>query len=94
MSFTIINQGTVATTAQWTDSVYLSLTDQVGKDAILVGTYANGSALGPGQEYQTQTGLVNIPIRYGGTVYLIVVADSNNGVDVRCRYWSGRSPCW
>jgi hypothetical protein len=82
MSFTIINQGTVATTTpHWTDSVYLSLTDHVTGDSILVGTYDNGSALAPGQEYQTVTGLVNIPIRYGGDVYLIVVADSDGAVD-------------
>jgi VCBS repeat-containing protein len=82
MSFTIVNQGTVATTTpNWKDSVYLSLTNQVTQDAILVGTYDNGAALGPGEKYTTVTGPMNIPIRYGGDVYLIVVADSSNQVD-------------
>jgi CARDB len=42
MSFTIVNQGTVATTApHWKDSVYLSLDSQFSQDDVLVGTYEN-----------------------------------------------------
>ncbi|MEH2565659.1 CARDB domain-containing protein [Bradyrhizobium sp. AZCC 2289] len=51
LSFTIVNQGTVATTTpHWKDAVYLSLDGQLTPDDILVGTFDNGAALGPGRK--------------------------------------------
>ena len=47
----------------------------------MVGQFDNGSALAPTESYANDSATVNIPIRYRGEVYLIVVADGNNNVD-------------
>jgi hypothetical protein len=81
VQFTVINQGTVATsTPHWSDAVYLSLDDQLSGDDLLLGTLDNGSALGPRESYATQTGSLVIPPRFGGDVFLIVKADNGNAV--------------
>jgi YD repeat-containing protein len=75
--FTVINQGTVPTTEpHWTDSVYLSLKDTLDSTASLLGSFPNQSALGPGESYQTHTGDMIVPIRFGGAGFIIVKADS------------------
>ena len=81
VSFVVTNVGAVSTgSAQWTDNVYLSL-DGNASDGTLIGSLPNGSALNPQQQYSTDAGAFVVPIRYSGTVYLIVQADANNGVD-------------
>jgi hypothetical protein len=58
VQFTIINQGTVATTTpRWQDKVYLSLDNRISKDDIVIGSLSNSAALGPGESYVTQTGV-------------------------------------
>ncbi len=82
VDFTITNQGTAATTVpHWTDRVWLSLDPTVSSDDILVGTLGNQSALDQGESYRTITDTVQIPLRFRGTVYLIVQADAGGQVD-------------
>ena len=78
LEFTVINQGPVATAVpHWTDRVYLSLDNQVSGDDYLIGALDNGSALGPGESYRTQTAPFVIPKDYRGQAYLIVRADGS-----------------
>ena len=66
---------------QWTDSVYLSLDDTVDSTSTLLGSFANQSALMPGQSYQTQTGDMVIPESFGGPGYLIVWTNSGGNAE-------------
>ena len=43
--------------------------------------FDNGSALGPGESYRTQTGSLTIPRSYSGTTYLIVQINANSAVN-------------
>ena len=79
--FSIANQGPTATSGRWKDKVYLSLDGNLSGDDVLLGQYDNGSALSPSESYSTESGAVNIPIRFRGDAYLIVVADGNNNID-------------
>ncbi len=82
LRFTIVNQGTVPTTTpRWTDRVYLSIDNEIGPDDVLLGAYQNGAALAPGEQYSTDSGLVTIPIRFRGDVFLIVQTDADRGLD-------------
>jgi large repetitive protein len=82
VKFTVINQGTVATTVpNWQDSVYLSLDNTLSSDDVLLGSLTNASALNPGQQYQSQTDAFVVPRRFRGSVFLLVNADANNRVD-------------
>ncbi len=82
MQFTVINQGSVAATGQWTDSVYLSLDNVLGNaDDVLMISTTNGAALGSGEEYATVTDTFTIPKRYQGPAYLLIKADANDAVD-------------
>ncbi|MCA9186965.1 MAG: tandem-95 repeat protein, partial [Planctomycetales bacterium] len=82
IEFVVINQGTVATTApNWTDSVYLSLDDKVSVDDTLVSSLQNGAALEPQESYRSVSSTFQIPKRYRGTVYVIVVADAGQSLD-------------
>jgi len=81
LRFTIANQGPVAATGQWKDRVYLSLDGTWSADDELLGQYSNVSALAPTERYSNTTALIDIPVRYRGDAYLIVVTDSNNVVD-------------
>ena len=49
--------------------------------AILLGSFGNRSALGPGEKYQTDTNDMLVPDRLGGPAYLIVETNSNGAVD-------------
>ena len=81
VKFTVINQGTVATTTpHWKDFVYLSLDSKITPDDILLGSFDNGAALNPGEQYTTETGPVVIPIRFRGDVFLLVSADEGRGI--------------
>lgn len=82
LDFTVINQGTLATTGPpWNDRAYLSLDPTPSRDDILIGTFVNGAALEPGESYRTETSTVVVPKRFRGTVYLIVSPDVNDVVD-------------
>ena len=77
----MINQGTAATTNNWVDNVYLSLTPYVADDSILIQSLPNQSALTPGEEYQATTVQVTVPDRYAGQAYVIVDVDADQQVD-------------
>ncbi len=81
VEFEVINQGAVAATGTWIDRVYLSASPQLGAGAILLGTFANGAALAPGARYATTTQPVEVPLRFGGDAWVIVVTDAGNAVD-------------
>ncbi|WP_346658742.1 Ig-like domain-containing protein [Bradyrhizobium sp. 143] len=81
LQFTVVNQGTVPATGHWNDAVYLSLDGTLSSDDVLLGKFANGAALDPGEPYTTLTPAVNIPIRFRGDAYFIVVTDADNTVD-------------
>ncbi|NIP85888.1 MAG: hypothetical protein GTO03_10145, partial [Planctomycetales bacterium] len=82
LEFVVINQGAgPTTTPNWTDRVYLSLDNRVSSDDAILGSLTNGAALGPGEQYRTQTGLFEIPKRFGGAAFLIVQADAGNQVE-------------
>ena len=82
VSFEIINQGIVATDVpNWSDKVYLSLDNKLSADDILIGSYANQTALGAGDRYRTETNSAVIPIRFAGPAYIIVSTDGNSQLD-------------
>ncbi len=82
VDFTVVNQGTVATTRpNWQDRVYLSLDPEVTSDDILIASLTNQSALEPGQEYRTITESAVVPLRFRGTVYLIVQTDAGGQME-------------
>ena len=81
LRYTVTNQGPVATTGRWVDNVYLSLDGTFSSDDLLIGRFDNGSSLAPTESYSNETGRVDIPIRFRGDAYLIVVADGLNRID-------------
>ncbi len=88
LSFTVINQGTVPTnTPHWRDNVYLSLDNKLTGDDLLLGSYDNGAALAPGEQYLTVADndghpiSVVVPIRFRGDVFLLVQADGSGSLD-------------
>ena len=82
VSFEVTNVGTLGTgSAQWTDSVYLSLSSTIDSSSILIGTLPAGSALTPGMSYSTDAGSFVVPLRYAGNAYIIVQTNSNTAVD-------------
>ncbi|MEO0836110.1 MAG: CARDB domain-containing protein [Cyanobacteria bacterium J06642_3] len=81
VDFDIINQGTAATNVpNWTDTVYLSLDNQISSDDIVIDTVDNKSALEPGQIYPSFTESIVIPKRFRGEAYIIVETDSSNQI--------------
>ncbi|QNM95072.1 CARDB domain-containing protein [Chitinimonas koreensis] len=81
LSYTVQNMGAEAANGRWKDKVFLSLDGTLSADDILVGQYDNGGALAPTGAYRNETATIDIPIRYRGHAFLIVVADGNNVVD-------------
>lgn len=79
--YTVANMGPSAASGRWKDKVFLSLDATLSGDDVLVGQFDNGAALAPSESYSTNSESVDIPIRYRGDAYLIVVADGNNNVD-------------
>ena len=80
LSFVVVNQGPAAATGQWTDDVYLSLDDTISGDDTLVGAVTNGSALLPGQSYQSDLSFT-VPQAAAGSYFVIVETDAGNVVD-------------
>ncbi|HEV6968860.1 CARDB domain-containing protein, partial [Roseateles sp.] len=82
IKFTVANTGKEATSGQWQDYVYLSLDGIVSADDVLLARVDSGSALSPGGDpYTTTVNGIDIPIRYRGDAYIIVVADGGNRID-------------
>ena len=82
VDFAILNQGNAATTVpHWTDRVWLSLDPTVSSDDVLIGSVGNQSALEPAESYRTVTDTAIIPLRFRGTVYLIVQTDAQGQMD-------------
>ena len=81
LEFTVINQSAVPATGRWRDAVYLSIDGTLSGDDVLLGRYDNGAALDLDGQYTTRTGSVNIPIRYRGDAYFIVVTDVDRALD-------------
>ncbi|WP_051319435.1 CARDB domain-containing protein, partial [Chitinimonas koreensis] len=81
LHYTVTNSGPAVAGGRWKDRVYLSHDGTLGGDDLLVGQYDNGGALAPTESYANEAALVDIPIRYRGEAYLIVVADGGNAVD-------------
>ena len=79
-TFEIINQGAVAATGQWTDSVYISLDDTLSADDILVGRYDNPLALGAGESYSVTSDPIAVPLRWSGDAYVLVATDIRGNV--------------
>ncbi len=82
VQFTVINQGTVPTNPpHWSDSVYLSLDNQLTGDDLLIGALENGAALAPGEQYRSTLMSAIVPRRMRGDMFVIVAADSDKRVN-------------
>ncbi|MFH1842063.1 MAG: CARDB domain-containing protein [bacterium] len=82
IEFTVINQGPLATSVpNWTDRVYLSLDDKITSDDIIISSLINGAALAPGEQYLSVSDTFEIPRRFRGTVYALVMTDQDGAVD-------------
>ncbi|MCB1965299.1 MAG: hypothetical protein KDI64_04390, partial [Candidatus Accumulibacter sp.] len=75
--YTIHNLGAAPADGRWTDRVYLSPDATLSAGDTLLGEVANAGALAPGESYAAETAFLDIPIRWRGDAYLIVVADGN-----------------
>ena len=80
-TFEIINQGAIAATGEWTDSVWLSLDDKLSSDDILISRTGNPQALMSGETYDMTSGIGTIPLRWSGDAYILVSTDSGSNVD-------------
>lgn len=88
VTWTVRNDGIAPTPdgAVWYDRVWLSVETRVAaadNDPILLGEFANISALAP-SEYYTQTQSFNIPLSLSGPYYLFVITDA---YDAHHIYW-------
>ncbi len=87
ISYTVENFGGVSANGKWKDRVYLSLNGKLDASSVLLGEFDNPSSLSSplddeeNSSYTFDTPAFDIPLRYAGTVYLIVVADGNRQVD-------------
>ncbi len=81
VSYTVTNNGPAVAAGQWTDNVYLSLNGQFDANSVLVATVPNVSALATGQSYNAQSPSFTVPLRYSGTVYVIVQPNGNGAID-------------
>ena len=82
VSYVVSNVGTLGTgSAQWTDKVYLSLEAHITNESILISSLPAGSALTPGDSYSTDATSFVVPIRFAGTVYIIVQTNADGAVD-------------
>ena len=78
VSWSVMNQGMVATAGTWTDRVYLSSDANLGGD-LLLGSFPFSAVIPSGQTaVRTQTVLIPRTSTTAGTYRLIVVADANN----------------
>ncbi|WP_415233615.1 putative Ig domain-containing protein, partial [Pseudorhodobacter sp.] len=80
-TFEVINQGAVAATGDWVDSVYLSLDDKLSSDDILISRTGNPMSLAPGERYQITSDTGTVPLRWAGQGYVLVSTDGGGTVD-------------
>nr|WP_322865701.1 CARDB domain-containing protein [Aquicoccus sp. G2-2]MEA1112959.1 CARDB domain-containing protein [Aquicoccus sp. G2-2] len=80
-TFEIVNQGSIAATGTWQDSVYLSLDDKLSSDDILISRASNPTALANGERYSVTSDIGTVPLRWAGDAYVLVSTDSNSRVD-------------
>lgn len=78
VTYTVVNNGKHDTTTSWVDSVYLSNSPLLNKDAVLIGTVQN-STLAAGASYSDT---LSFPTTAPGTYYVVVVADSGGAMAV------------
>ena len=81
VKYTVSNMGSMPSKGSWQDSVYLSLDGQLSADDHLLKRINNPSALATGEQYTVTLEDIEIPIRYRGDVYLIIVADDAYAID-------------
>ena len=81
VKYTVSNMGSQAANRAWQDGVYLSLDGKLSADDRLLKRITNPSSLATGEQYTSVLEDIEIPIRYRGDVYLIVVADDVYAVD-------------
>ena len=81
VKYTVSNMGSQAANRAWQDGVYLSLDGKLSADDRLLKRITNPSSLATGEQYTSVLEDIEIPIRYRGDVYLIVVADDAYDVD-------------
>ncbi len=77
----VTNRGTEAANASWVDRVYLLTDDAIdGADALLGGSVAAPSTLGPGESY-TQDQSITVPAADSGNYYLLFATNSDGAQD-------------
>ena len=82
VTFEVSNQGPVATTQpHWTDRVYLSLDNKLTQDDLLIGELGNAAALLHGESYISTTDSFEVPKRFRGDVFVLVIADADEEMD-------------
>ncbi|MDO4628281.1 MAG: CARDB domain-containing protein, partial [Planctomycetia bacterium] len=81
VSYTVTNQGTVATTKMWKEKVWISPTASLGNNAVLIGTYQNMSDLEvtEGKNSYTREVTFELPVTLKD-YYVIVTLDPENTV--------------
>ncbi|MBE9147549.1 hypothetical protein IQ257_03270, partial [Coleofasciculus sp. LEGE 07092] len=73
VSWTVANEGEIATNATWSDRVYLSADSVISPDDILLATRQHTTPLAPGESY-TETLTTTVPVT-AGPQYLLVATD-------------------
>ena len=80
MSWTVTNAGPgVTAETDWADDVYLSPTNKVGTNAVLLGSFPHTGALASGQSYHSSAS-IPLPSSVSGSYYLLVQTDSRSNV--------------
>ncbi|MBY0513967.1 MAG: hypothetical protein K2P78_08665, partial [Gemmataceae bacterium] len=87
VGFTVTNVGTAPTAGDWTDRVYLSLDNQFSVDDLLLDEVDSKLGLQPTAvtpaeaSYRSDSVSFQVPERYRGYVYFLVVTDARRQVD-------------
>ena len=76
VSWTVTNQGGLATSGTWTDGIYLSNNSTFDNTAVLVGQTTSGATSIAGGASYTQSANITLPTNFTGQPYLFVVSNS------------------
>jgi hypothetical protein len=80
VSWAVTNAGLGVTDgADWTDDLYLSATNTLGTNAVLLGSFPHAGALTNGQAYHSSAS-IPLPSSLSGTFYLLIYTDARNAV--------------
>ncbi len=80
LSYTVTNAGPgVTAETVWVDNIYLSPTNALDTNAVLLGSFSHEGMLTNGQTYN-QSASVSLPASLGGVFYLLVFTDARNDV--------------